>query len=84
MKKKIEDIENQVQDEKNQHSELRAEVAAAVNQPITNEWETLLAGLERKRDEVVGDYKAITAEIIGKKCVYKALGEARDDEKRRT
>ena len=40
----------------------------------------MLAGLEEKREKAIIDYKRITAEIIGKKCVHEALGEAREDE----
>ena len=70
--KRIDAIKTLIRRKEDEQRQLHAALATATSQSVTDTWETLLAGLEKKRDEISDNYKAITAEIIGKICVGEA------------
>ena len=59
---------------------LKSRVAQETKSNITESWEDLLTSLQQKRAEAASEYKEITAEILGKIQVYKALQEFRRQE----
>ena len=68
-----------LQNAKSQEVELKHKIAGAIGK-MSDDWESLISGLEEKIDEQANNYKKVTAEILAKVCVLKSALNLQKDE----
>ncbi len=73
-------IQDKLDEEKKKLDNLKSRVAQETKSSSTESWEDLLTALQQKRAGAASEYRKITAEILGKIQVYKALQEFRRQE----
>lgn len=72
--------ESQIQAETQKLDSLKQRVCQETGDDITTNWQEVIAHLQNRREDVLGDYKLKTAEIIGKIAVNDVIGELRINE----
>jgi uncharacterized protein YhaN len=80
LEKEIDQDRETLETEERGLGSLKSRVAQETNRNSTENWEDLLTALQEKRENVATEYKEITANILGKLQIFKALEEFREHE----
>ena len=80
IQKELEDVRELVEAENRNLASLKQLVCQETEDDISASWEIILANLQKRSQQILQDYKAITAEIAGKILVNEVVEELRKDE----
>lgn len=73
-------IDRQIEEENLKLENLKRSIYRLTKDEEAHNWETLIQNLRKKREEIAGEYKQKTAEILGKIIVHRVLQDLQKDE----
>lgn len=80
IQKELDDVRELVEEENRNLASLKQLVCQETEDDISASWEIILANLQKRSQQILQDYKAMTAEIVGKVMVNEVVEELRKDE----